>query len=184
MMTRQYAQKSIFDLEAIFERSHNNIRELEKLLNELSFRNTSRAQALTTKIKQALNSHMNSINDNQVDLDPLPPFLSAGKANDTRAILTAWTALEALSPQSYKHPEDMAAGDRSRVVLLERGIPWGPNACSKPNYKLYFEVILGAITLDKATEDLVKIFGEDEEFSRPDGKKVAIGSLLIDKNGY
>ncbi|EEU9536113.1 TPA: DNA helicase [Escherichia coli] len=184
MMTRQYAQKSIFDLEAIFERSHNNIRELERLLNELSFRNTSRAQALTTKIKQALNSHMNSINDNQVDLDPLPPFLSAGKANDTRAILTAWTALEALSPQSYKHPEDMAAGDRSRVVLLERGIPWGPNACSKPNYKLYFEVILGAITLDKATEDLVKIFGEDEEFSRPDGKKVAIGSLLIDKNGY
>lgn len=67
---------------------------------------------------------------------------------------------------------------------MERGVPWGPNARSKPSHKLYFEVVLGSIALDKATDELVKVFGEDEERSRPDGKKAAIGSLLIDKEGY
>ncbi|WP_150314959.1 hypothetical protein, partial [Enterobacter hormaechei] len=54
MKTRQYAQKSIFDLEAIFEQSRNNVSELEQLLNELTFRNTARARTLTSKIEQSL----------------------------------------------------------------------------------------------------------------------------------
>nr|WP_223812765.1 MULTISPECIES: AAA domain-containing protein [unclassified Pantoea] len=234
MNTRQYAQKSIFDLEAIFEQSRNNVRELEQLLSELTFRNTARARTLTSKIEQALivindrsvvatsasspsTRHPDSTptqsfqamphnatadveqlqpktipdaamrqqyDKDQIDPGPLPSFSPSDKANDARAILAAWTALEALSPQSYKRPEDMATGDRSKVALLERGVPWGPNARSKPSYKLYFEVVLGSIALDKATDELVKVFGEDEERSRPDGKKAAIGSILIDKEGY
>ncbi|MGK3199275.1 hypothetical protein, partial [Enterobacter ludwigii] len=54
MKTRQYAQKSIFDLEAIFEQSRNNVSELEQLLSELTFRNTARARTLTSKIEQSL----------------------------------------------------------------------------------------------------------------------------------
>ncbi|MNS04903.1 Viral (Superfamily 1) RNA helicase [compost metagenome] len=234
MTTRQYAQKSIFDLEAIFEQSRNNADELEQLLSELTFRNTARARTLTIKIEQALTAlnccsvvsmsgsspsehHHDSASrqssqvvpryaptavvqlrqkassapvtqqqfgNEQFDPGSLPSFSTSGKANDARAILAAWTALEALSPQGYKRPEDMATGDRSRVALLERGVPWGPNARSKPSYKLYFEVVLGSIALDKATDELVKVFGEDEERSRPDGKKAAIGSILIDKEGY
>ncbi|HGN2007077.1 TPA: AAA domain-containing protein [Proteus mirabilis] len=227
MTTREYLQKSIFELEAIFERSHNNASELERLLNELAFRNTAKARMLTTKVEQALTAvndcslvsmpsstpselNPNSVftqssevvahntpemtvqlkhkptpdTDQQIELGSFPSFTPSGKANDAPAILTAWTALEALSPQSYKRPEDMAAGDRSRVALLDRDIPWGPNARSKPKHKLYFEIILGAIALDKATEELVKVFGEDEEQSRPDGKKAAIGSILVDKEGF
>lgn len=234
MKTRQYAQKSIFDLEAIFEQSRNNVSELEPLLSELTFRNTARARTLKSKIEQSLtvlsdrslvamsasspstrnpdsasiqssqavphnapadveqlqpktipdSAMREKFDEDQIDLGPLPSFSPLNKANDARAILAAWTALEALSPQGYKRPEDMATGDRSRVALLERGVPWGPNARSKPSYKLYFEVILGAIALDKATDELVKVFGEDEERSRPDGKKAAIGSILIDKEGY
>lgn len=234
MTTRQYAQKSIFDLEAIFEQSRNNVSELEQLLSELTFRNTARARTLTSKIEQSLTalsdrsevamsaSNPSTCNPDsasiqfsqavphsapaaieqlqpkaipdtamrqqfdkgQIDLGPLPSFSPSNKANDARAILAAWTALEALSPQGYKRPEDMATGDRSRVALLERGVPWGPNAPSKPSYKLYFEIVLGSIALDKATDELVKVFGEDEERSRPDGKKAAIGSILIDKDGY
>lgn len=227
MTTREYLQKSIFELEAIFERSHNNASELERLLNELAFRNTAKARMLTTKVEQALTAvndcslvsmpsstpselNPNSVftqssevvahntpemtvqlkhkptpdTDQQIELGSFPSFTPSGKANDAPAILTAWTALEALSPQSYKRPEDMAAGDRSRVALLDRDIPWGPNARNKPKHKLYFEIILGAIALDKATEELVKVFGEDEEQSRPDGKKAAIGSILVDKEGF
>ncbi|KII72795.1 hypothetical protein RF11_02169 [Thelohanellus kitauei] len=184
MKTRQYAQKSIFDLEAIFEQSSNNASELEQLLSELTFRNTARARTLTAKIEQCVvaisasspsTHHPDSVSiqssrvvphnspaaeeqlqlkaipdsaireqfdKDQIDLGPIPSFSPSGKANDARAILAAWTALEALSPQAYKRPEDMATGDRSRVALLERGVPWGPNARSKPSYKLYFEVVL------------------------------------------
>ncbi|MEY0729147.1 DEAD/DEAH box helicase [Providencia rettgeri] len=234
MTTREYFQKSIVDLEAIFERSHNNASELERLLNELTFRNTAKARMLTTKVEQALTTvndlslvsmpsstpselHPDSaftqssevvahntpemtvqlkhehtpdtvigqqFSNEQIDLGLFPSLTPSGKANDAPAILAAWTALEALSPQSYKRPEDMAAGDRSRVALLDRDIPWGPNARSKPKHKLYFEIILGAIALDKATDELVKVFGEDEEQSRPNGKKAAIGSILVDKEGF
>ncbi|WP_395515539.1 DEAD/DEAH box helicase [Pseudorhizobium flavum] len=119
-----------------------------------------------------------------VDLGPLPSFTRSGKKDDPEAILAAWTALEALSPQSYKRPEDLASGDRSRVTHFDRGIPWGPHAKGKPNYKIYFQVMLGAIALDKATDELVRVFGEDEERQRPDGRKAAIGAILVDKDGH
>lgn len=232
MVMRPHAQKSVFDLEAIFERSRDNANELERLSSELAFRKTAKARALATKVENALVElaslkvvpisvgalahHSSSVlmpsakvpsaasakvvqlrptptsdaitqqqfGDDQIDLGPLPSFSPSGKKNDARAILAAWIALEALSPQGYKRPEEMASGDRSRVVLLERGIPWGQTARSKPNHKLYFEVVLGAIALDKATDELVKVFGEDEERSRSDGKRAAIGSILIDSKGF
>jgi len=120
----------------------------------------------------------------QINLGPLPSFSPSGKANDAQAILAAWIALEALSPQSYKHPKELAAGDPSRVAHLANGIPWGPAAHGRPNHNLYFEVVLGAIALDKATDELTKVFGEDEERSRPDGRRAAIASILIDRQGY
>lgn len=232
MEPRPYVQKSVFDLEAIFEVSRNDATGLNRLSNELTFRNTAKARSLATKVNAALtelasvrvptlsasgelarasgpmptesstvvpNDALSRVvpmrpkpasaswqqsDENHIDLNPQPPFSPSGTPNGARAILAAWTALEALSPQGYKRPEEMASGDRSRVVLLERGIPWGPTARAKPNYRLYFEVILGAIALDRATDELVKVFGEDEERSRPDTKRAAIGSILVDKEGY
>ncbi|MCB8880990.1 hypothetical protein ACELLULO517_12160 [Acidisoma cellulosilytica] len=193
MAIRPYAQKSVFDLEVIFERSRNDASELGQLSKELAFRNTIKARSLATKVGEALTKLASHRGGPGLPPDtPTPPlvlgslpfFSPSGKTNDAFAILAAWTALEALSPQAYKRPEEMASGDRSRIVLLERGIPWGPQARSKPDHKLYFEIILGAIALDKATDELVKVFGEDEERSRPNGKKAAIGSFLVDKDGY
>ncbi|RWR25674.1 DNA helicase [Sinirhodobacter populi] len=233
MTKRPYAQKSVFDLETIFEQSLDDANELDRLSNELTFRNTAKARALAGKVEKAVAElahqrvvllaasgpsphssplvpttssattpydkpakvvplhsqpafappEQQHLRDDHFDLGPLPSFVHSGKTNDAQAILAAWTAIEALSPQSYKRPEDMASGDRSRVALLERGIPWGAHARSKPNHRLYFEVVLGAIALDKATDELVRIFGEDEERSRPDGKRAAIGSILVDNKG-
>lgn len=233
MAKRPYVGKTVFELEAIFDRSSEDVKELKLLSRELAERKVPRARALAIKVNKALTVHTShkvismaasnapalyssqdttknsvvvpgdaptsvvpqglhtarapikpQVNNTQINLEPLPSFSPSGKTNDARAILAAWTALEALSPQGYKRPEDMASGDRSRVALLERGIPWGLNARSKPKHRLYFEVVLGAITLDKAADELVKVFGEDDEHSRPDGKKAAIGSILIDKEGY
>lgn len=119
-----------------------------------------------------------------VALEPLPEYRPSGRKDDPATILAAWTAIEALSPQGYKRPEEMASGDMFRVALLEHGIPWGPQAIGKKNHNLYFEIVLGSIALDKATDELVKVFGDDEERSRPDGKKAAIGSILVNKLGH
>lgn len=143
-------------------------------------RPTSKA---STKVQSVLSEQDDPLG-RFLDLGPLPVFEHAGKKNEPRAILAAWTALEALSPQSYKRPEDMASGDRSRVALFQRGVPWRTGARSRPNTRLYFEVVLGAILLNKATEALGKVFGADEETSRPEGRRVAIGSILIDNDGF
>lgn len=233
MTKRPYTQKSVSDLEAVFQRSQHDAHELHRLSHELTFRNTARARALAKNIEEAMaelarqkvtplkvvassehpvrlspttfsaaaprdeparlaslrpkppfsSSEEQRFSGGHPDLGPLPSFSSFGGTNDPQAILAAWTALEALSPQSFKRPEGMAAGDRSRVVLLERGPPWGEHARSKQNYKLYFEVILGSIALDKAADALAKVFGVDEERSRPDGSRAAIGSILVDSKG-
>lgn len=147
-------------------------------------RYASRALSETSPTVQAVSSECDDPSGGFLDLGPLPVFERTGRKNEPRAILAAWTALEALSPQSYKRPEDMASGDKGRVALFQHGIPWGRGARSKPNTHLYFEVVLGAILLDKATDALVKTFGADEETSRPERTRVAIGTILIDNDGF
>lgn len=106
-------------------------------------------------------------------------------SNKPESILSAWIALEALSPQSYKRPEDMASGDKTRVVMFDECAPWFLPLPTKPkNHHLYFEVILGSVRLDNATDELVAVFGDDDEKSRPDGARAAIGSIMVDEFGF
>jgi len=118
------------------------------------------------------------------DLDDLPSFPTPKSTNEPTAILAAWTALEALSPQTYRRPEDLAAGDRRCVADLSAGrAPWGKGERSRPKKQLYYQVILGSIPMGRATEDLVKAFGDDEERSQRAREKAPIGAVLVDKNG-
>jgi hypothetical protein len=104
--------------------------------------------------------------------------------NEPGAIVATWTALEALSPQTYRRPEDLAGGDRRCVVSLSNGqLPWEIGERSRPNYQLYYQVPLGSIAMDAAAEELVKAFGEDEERNRRTEKRALIGSVLIDRDG-
>ena len=41
-------------------------------------------------------------------------------------VLSAWTALEVLSPVTYRKPADMADGDTRRIAALDGGLPWRP----------------------------------------------------------
>jgi hypothetical protein len=119
-----------------------------------------------------------------IDIGELPSIPMPGGANEPRAILAAWTALEALSPQTYRRPEDLVAGDRRRVADLSTGrVPWASGERSLPKHQLYYQIILGAIFMDRATEDLVRAFGEDEERSSRIREKAAIAAVLVDRNG-
>lgn len=119
-----------------------------------------------------------------IDLGELPSFPRVQSANEPPSILAAWTALEALSPQTYRRPEDLAAGDRNCVADLTTGrVPWEAGERSRPKRQLYYQVILGAIPMDRATDALVNAFGEDEERGARSREKAALAAVLIDKNG-
>lgn len=120
-----------------------------------------------------------------IDLGPLPSAPLPKSPNEPQAILSAWTALEALSPQTYRQPEDLAAGDRRCVADLSATspLPWECGEKSTPNHQLYYQVILGAIPMDKATEEMVKAFGQDEERNPRQREKAAIAAILVDRNG-
>jgi len=118
------------------------------------------------------------------DLGGPPSFTPQTGDNEPMPILAAWTALEALSPQTYRRPEDLAGGDRRCVADLSTGrIPWGTRERSRPNHRLYYHVVLGSIPIGPANEDLVKAFGEDEERSLRLGERAAIGVVLVDRDG-
>ncbi|MBX3516444.1 MAG: hypothetical protein KF815_05830 [Rhodospirillales bacterium] len=118
------------------------------------------------------------------NLGKMPSFPIPKRRNEPQAILAVWTVIEALSPQTYRRPEDLAAGDRRCVADLSSGrVPWGTGERSRPKMQLYYQVILGSIPMEQATKDLVKAFGEDQELHQRTGEKAAIGAVLVDRNG-
>jgi len=104
--------------------------------------------------------------------------------NKPSSILAAWTALEALSPQTYRRPADLANGDgRCVAQISEEGLPWNREERSRPKQQLYYQVILGSVHMDRATDALIKAFGEDEERGRKEREKAALAAILLDRNG-
>ena len=117
--------------------------------------------------------------DLEADITALPPPTSGSPA----ATLVAWTALEALDPRTYSRREDLVAGDRRRVVMLDRGVPW-PDGKSRPKQRLYYQVPLGTIRMAPAMEALVRTFGAQEEFRpRPGTSRAMIAAVLLDARG-
>lgn len=113
------------------------------------------------------------------DLGPKPAV-----ANAPQDILRAWTALEVLSPQGFKRESDLTAGDNSRIARFdERDLPWNLGEKSRPKKRLYYELILGAVALAPAVEELLKLYSDD----RPDKPSMKgfcpIASILLDKEG-
>lgn len=78
----------------------------------------SPSAAPTARQDRTVNSSQDNALPLQLDLGALPIFSPAEADNEPRAILAAWTALESLSPQTYRRPEDLAAGDRRSVASL------------------------------------------------------------------
>jgi len=72
----------------------------------------------------------------------IPPLTNAPES-----ILSAWTALEVLSPQTFRKPEDLATGDRSLTRIDTAELPWERGEKSRPKRRLYYQIVLGAILM-------------------------------------
>jgi hypothetical protein len=194
---RPYFKLGISELELIFDTASSDQAICQGLTEELSHRSTARAITLLKKIRESLSepraedlSTGAGISQAIAHAVPLPQVpaspprnLEPSRAstvqatqsqsavpavtNEPAAILSAWTALEALSPQTYRRPADLANGDTRCVAEIDTDeLPWLRGERSRPQKKLYYQVILGSVFVDRATDELIKVFGEDEERGR------------------
>jgi len=90
-------------------------------------------------------------------------------------VLAAWTALEVLSPQSFRKPQELASGGDVRLVAnFARDLPWeNGGESAKPNTRLYYQVVLGTIPMDKSMSALLEVYKDARE-ERPQAKGEAI----------
>lgn len=110
---------------------------------------------------------------------PLPP-----NTNQPDKILSTWTALEVLSPQAFRRPEDLAGGDRSRVTALNgSALPWERGERSRPNQRLYYQVVLGSIKMELALDLLTERYGETR-LEKPSVRgKAALAVVVVNRQG-
>lgn len=99
-------------------------------------------------------------------------------------ILSAWTALEVLSPNSYDKREELAEGDKSRVAqFTQTSLPWERNEAPQQNKRLYYQVVLGSIRMQHAIDHLFAKYMDD----RPDKPKVrgnaVLAAVTVDSQG-
>jgi hypothetical protein len=111
---------------------------------------------------------------------PMPPL-----TDSPVAVLSAWTALEVLSPPSFRRAEDLAGGDRRAVAQLENGtLPWdGKGERARPNTRLYYQIVLGTIKLEEAVAKLLTCFA-DTRAERPAARGESIlAVVVVDRDG-
>jgi energy-coupling factor transporter ATP-binding protein EcfA2 len=110
--------------------------------------------------------------------------MSISPTNDPKDILATWIALEVLSPQTFRKAEDLAGTSGSIVRFNKSTLPWlGDGEQSRPNYRLYYQVVLATIDFGKAISALLDVYA-DKKIERPPTKGEAImASVLIDRTG-
>ncbi|KZL15109.1 AAA domain-containing protein [Pseudovibrio sp. Ad37] len=212
MSARPFFNKSISDLEDTFANNRGDADILNLLLDELEHRKTGRALSLKENVLQAqdgaatlqqndslietptINKHSNQaweVADVVEQANQGKSFTARKQspsvsevAEDPQNILSAWTALEVLSPQGYRREEDLVGGDKSRIARFDkRELPWVAGEKSRPNKRLYYELFLGAVELAPGVEALLKCYAD----KRPDKPSMrgqnAIATVLLDKDG-
>lgn len=123
--------------------------------------------------------HSILVGEVQSSAPPKPPI-----TNNTENILSAWMALEVLSPQAYRREADLVAGQKSRIAYLNSStLPWERGEGSRPQKKLYYELILGSIKMDPAVDQLLRVYADPNPNPSRASGYCPIASIILDKQG-
>jgi hypothetical protein len=192
------------ELEAALSENMSDIAFLESLHDELSHRSTERAKNLMRRIDEILLNQKPKVNQAKPDTgsQTLPikpsiqPFSMNREAmkkvqekverekrkkllNNPLDILHSWTALEVLNPKVDRQP------DKKLIASLKKNaLPWdGEGEKSLPNRRLFYEIVLGTIDVQKPVAALLEIYA-DKRVDRPAVKgKAFLASIMVDRTG-
>lgn len=108
------------------------------------------------------------------------------KKNLPKNILSAWTAIEVLSPASFQKPEDCLRDTSSKIVLLNNDhLPWENNVKSnKDSRKIYYQIILGSVELPKAVSALLELYGDSRAEIPSSRGEAILATIIVDEQGY
>jgi hypothetical protein len=110
--------------------------------------------------------------------------LAAPLRNEPADIVESWTALEVLSPQTYKQPAELWDGDaRTLARFDEKPLPWLNGEKARPSTQLYYYVPLGAIHVDEATAVLLKKFGDQRPERTLKTGFAPLACVTVDRHG-
>lgn len=109
-------------------------------------------------------------------------------------ILSAWIALETLSPQSFKKPEDLCEGNKDLLVnISEQEVtpyktepPYPYNQSDKDGenrWTLFYHIIIGSINLDRVNNLLINHFDESYFDRRINNGYSPIAVLTVNSEG-
>ncbi|MCP4738656.1 MAG: ATP-binding domain-containing protein [Bosea sp.] len=101
-------------------------------------------------------------------------------------ILSAWTALEVLSPFTYAKPSDLVEGDERRIARIadQLFMPWANGGeKARPSTQLFYHIVLGAVRMEEATKALLEVFVDDHADRRPERGYAGIATITVDKHG-
>ena len=116
--------------------------------------------------------------------EPAPDQRPTNKS-DPRQILSAWSALELLSPKAFVSARDLVpSGDKELLRFFDtEKLPWEGEGEVVPDKKvLYYHLILGKIDFYTAKNELIKVYCDDPE---PDNSKgnLVLGAIVLDRKG-
>jgi len=200
LMNRPFFNDTIAQLEARFQERMFDKEFLKLLAEELSFRSTEKAGKLRSKVSELLKAAISEQKPPgpkpapaQVNEFPIltladyqgyapGPDTAMSPDNNPLDILSAWIALEVLSPQTFRREQDLAGAGGLIVRLDKPALPWeGNGEKSKPNYKLYYQVVLGTINFSSAIDALLDIYA-DKRVERPTPQGEAIIAVVVVDN--
>ncbi len=104
--------------------------------------------------------------------------------NTPSDVLSAWTCIEVLSPPSFRRPEDLVSGDRYRIADIDaKPLPWESGERSRPNNRLYYQIVLGTVRLDAAVSALLAIYSDTREERPSNTGEAVLATVMVDKDG-
>lgn len=214
-MNRPFFNFRISELEVEFAARRDDVEFLHFLIDELGYRSNPKAAKLQILALDALAKLQKPSRPAEPEIlpspraappsqpernPPAPPGKLAGfvasavsdhrpstseVSDEPEAILDTWTALEVLSPQTFRRPEDLAGGDRQAVAWFDRErLPWeGAGEKARRNTKLFYQVVLGTVDLGEAINQLLARYA-DSRVERPAARGEAILAIVIvDREG-
>ncbi|MCW3110413.1 MAG: hypothetical protein JWQ09_4919 [Segetibacter sp.] len=183
MMTRKFFNSTIEQLEAIVEQQAHNQTLMIDVTKELELRTTKRAKVLLSRIQNNFQKSIIITTPNSVGINYIPP--KTDKPDKPENILSAWAALEVLSPQTFLSRTQLAFNSDPKLISgFENGLPWQTGDKSyKQDFKLFYQIVIGSIPMAPAVEKLMEIYADNRP-ERPSIKGEAILAVLVlDRNG-
>lgn len=109
---------------------------------------------------------------------------TATKNNDGYPIFSAWTAIEVLSPQTFKNMDELANNNNKILISFsdQVDLPW-ESGDDHNRRKHFYQIILGTIHYDQAIKALLQRYPENhvERTTRPEYAIIAVA--LVDHQG-